>query len=202
MKLIEGRRYVQRNGVVTGPIEKRPRSVRPFLDPDSGILYMADGGHCADKCDYDLVAEYTESSPVSTLSTGNVFLSEPEQGENIAAVESTSQFNAATLAGYSRPQVVTGVLARFPRAMKELAQISALGCAKHGVPAGDMGFLNVPNAYPFYTDKVGRHLVDEVIDGPVQTDPQMPGCTHAGAAAWNALARLEVLLRQRELTET
>lgn len=114
------------------------------------------------------------------------------------------KFNAATMAGYSRPQVVTGVLARFPRAMKELAKISGFGCAKHGVPAGDMGFLNVPDAYPFYTDKVGRHLVDEAVEGPVQSDPQMPGCTHAGAAAWNALARLEVLLRnlEQKTTET
>lgn len=42
---------------------------------------------------------------------------------------------------------------------------------------------------------MGRHLTGEAIDGP--TDPAT-GLAHAAQVAWNALARLELMLRASE----
>lgn len=105
--------------------------------------------------------------------------------------------SSATAAKYAKDPVWAGVLARFPMALREVAKVSAWGTRKHNVPIDDMSFLTIPDAYRIYSDACGRHLLDEAVEGPVNAaDGDL---LHAAQLAWDALARLEVFLRQRAL---
>lgn len=108
------------------------------------------------------------------------------------------QMAEATKAKYGKDPLWQGVLARFPRALRELSRVSAFGTRKHEVPLSDMSYLSVPDGYNVYSDAVGRHLVGEAMEGPVNLDPGDGGQLHAAQLAWNALARLEVYLKSRE----
>lgn len=84
--------------------------------------------------------------------------------------------------------VLRGTIQYFPRAMQAVAHVSQCGAEKYAWN----GWEHVPNGYIRYGDALGRHLAEEAIDGPY--DPAT-GLLHAAHAAWNALARLELLLR-------
>jgi hypothetical protein len=88
-----------------------------------------------------------------------------------------------------KPPIVRGTIAYFPRALAAVAGVSAFGAAKYTWG----GWESVPDGVQRYTDALGRHLVGESIDGP--TDPET-GLLHAAQTAWNALARLELMLRK------
>lgn len=102
-----------------------------------------------------------------------------------------------------KPAVVRGVLARFPRALLEIAKVSAIGCEKYDLPPDDINFMNVPDGYGRYTDAAGRHLLAELMDGHwnVEHGGALPSegraVLHAAQLAWCALARLEILLRDQ-----
>lgn len=81
----------------------------------------------------------------------------------------------------------------FPRAIKAVANISAFGATKYSVAYSDKNWSRVPGAKGRYHDALGRHLLDESIDGPYAEDS---GLLHAAHAAWNALAYLELLLAE------
>ncbi|MDE2101217.1 MAG: hypothetical protein KGL39_28485 [Patescibacteria group bacterium] len=89
-----------------------------------------------------------------------------------------------------KPPVVRGVLQYFPRALTEVAKVSAAGARKY---AWD-GWRTVPHGVARYSDALGRHLLAEC-DGPLDNET---GCLHAAQVAWNALARLELMLLQKE----
>lgn len=100
--------------------------------------------------------------------------------------------------------VMTGCFLRFPRAMKEIARVSKLGADKYEVVLPDDGFMYVENGVARYTDAMGRHMLDEVINGPmnVERGGALPAdgvaVLHAAQVAWNALTRLELLLAENE----
>lgn len=103
----------------------------------------------------------------------------------------------ATAAKYGKDPVFRGAIARFPRAFREVAKVSSFGFQKHKTPpGGELQYLDVPDAYVVYSDAVGRHLVGEAVEG--QINHADGGLYHAAQAAWNALARLEVMLRDIE----
>lgn len=108
-----------------------------------------------------------------------------------------SNMNDATKAKYSKAPITNGVLWRFPRALKAIAEVSAWGTRKHNVPIDDLSYLDLPRAYEVYTDAVGRHLLAEGLEGPINEEDA--GLYHAAQLAWNALARLEIFLRNQEL---
>lgn len=92
-----------------------------------------------------------------------------------------------------------GVLAYFPRAIAKVAELSAYGANKYSWK----GWERVPNGVYRYSDALGRHAVKETIEGPwdkeIENDPKFPGCIlHATQVAWNAMARLELILREQE----
>lgn len=101
---------------------------------------------------------------------------------------------AATKARYSKPQPYLGVLARFPRAILEIAKVSKYGTVKHQLPMGDMSYLDVPEASVNYVEAEVRHLLHEAIHGAVNNDDG--GLFHKAQKAWEALADLEVFLYQ------
>lgn len=83
-----------------------------------------------------------------------------------------------------------GSVQQFPRALNAVAAVSAFGAAKYTWN----GWESVPDGVQRYTDAMGRHLFAEQTEGPIDADS---GLLHAAQVAWNALARLELMLRQR-----
>ena len=96
-----------------------------------------------------------------------------------------------------KPPVVRGVLHRFPRAILAIADLSAYGMKKHGINlAGTDHLVAEGDAEGQRLDALGRHLCMEAIHGPKNPDDQE--FLHATQAAWNALARLELLLKAQD----
>lgn len=87
--------------------------------------------------------------------------------------------------------ILRGVLHYFPRALASVAEVSAYGANKYTWG----GWESVPDGINRYGDALGRHVVGEKIDGPIDRETNL---MHAAQAAWNALARLELILRQHE----
>lgn len=102
----------------------------------------------------------------------------------------------ATAAKYSKPNIYRGVLARFPRAIRELARVSEYGTNKHQVPLEDVSFTDIPGAEVMYKEALCRHIIDEAISGPINTDDG--GLLHCLQRAWDALADAEVYLKRKE----
>jgi hypothetical protein len=102
-----------------------------------------------------------------------------------------------------KANVMSGVLLRFPRAIAQVARVSDMGCLKYSAPLGDMGYLDVEDGYRRYTEALGRHLIAETLEGPVNTEKggALPkegvAVLHAAQVAWCALARLERALRDQ-----
>lgn len=80
------------------------------------------------------------------------------------------------------------VLHLMPRAVLAIAKVAAYGAEKYT----EDGWLQVPNGINRYTDAMFRHALREGIE---QRDEES-GLLHAAQTAWNALARLELMLRQ------
>lgn len=84
--------------------------------------------------------------------------------------------------------VVQGTLHYFPRALMAVAEVSRKGAEKYTWK----GWESVPNGVKRYSDAMGRHILYEDIDGPYDPDTDL---LHAAQVAWNALARLELMLK-------
>ncbi|KKL85283.1 hypothetical protein LCGC14_1956270 [marine sediment metagenome] len=100
---------------------------------------------------------------------------------------------AATTAKYAKIPVAQGVFAHFPRALREIAKVSVFGAGKHEVPMGDMSYTDVPDAENVYQNAEARHMLAEAIEGPRNYEDG--DLLHKAQKAWNALADLEVFLR-------
>lgn len=87
--------------------------------------------------------------------------------------------------------VSRGVLQYFPRALKAVSMVSLVGANKYAWK----GWEEVPDGINRYGDALGRHLLAEVVEGPIDADTKQ---LHASQVAWNALARLELILRDIE----
>jgi len=85
--------------------------------------------------------------------------------------------------------IYRGALSYFPRAISSVAAVSAFGASKYAWN----GWRSVDNGYDRYSDAMVRHLAYEGQGEDVDPDS---GLLHAAHTAWNALARLELLLSQ------
>lgn len=85
----------------------------------------------------------------------------------------------------------TLVLGGFSHALEHVAKVGTFGAAKYT----DNGWRTVPNGEERYTDALWRHLLQEAQG--IECDPDS-GLLHAAHTAWNALARLELMLRSCE----
>ena len=90
-----------------------------------------------------------------------------------------------------KPPVYRGVFSYFPRAVEAVATVSAFGAAKYNWN----GWEHVEDGITRYSDAMVRHLIKEG-KGEVLDDDS--GFRHAAHTAWNALARLELILREKE----
>lgn len=95
--------------------------------------------------------------------------------------------------------VLRGILQYFPRAVKEVANLSQVGAEKYSWN----GWEYVPDGLNRYGDACVRHIVDEATQGLYDSAWREQGkqVLHATAVAWNALARLELILRDLEESE-
>lgn len=89
--------------------------------------------------------------------------------------------------------IFQGVLDYFPRAISAVAEVSAFGAEKYAWK----GWESVPNGFIRYSDAMSRHIVKEAF-GEIDDGENGTGCLHAAQVAWNALARLELKLREGE----
>lgn len=87
--------------------------------------------------------------------------------------------------------IFRGGLSYFPLAIGAVAEVSAFGASKYAWN----GWRGVDDGYNRYSDAMVRHLAYEG-SGEV-LDPDS-GLLHAAHAAWNALARLELLIEERK----
>lgn len=87
------------------------------------------------------------------------------------------------------------VFESFPRALLEVAKVAGHGERKYT----RNGWLSVPDGINRYADAEGRHTLKEYIEGPTDADS---GLLHLAHRAWNALALLELKLRERAREHT
>lgn len=98
---------------------------------------------------------------------------------------------AGAKADAEKAPILAGMLQYFPRAIKEVAKVSAAGAKKYSWK----GWETVPNGITRYGDALGRHILSEAIEGEFDSDT---GLLHSAQIAWNALARLELILKEKE----
>lgn len=84
-----------------------------------------------------------------------------------------------------------GVVKYFPRAVNAVGEISTFGASKYAWN----GWEAVENGINRYSDAMVRHLFKEGAGEEVDPDS---GLLHAAHTAWGALARLELILREKE----
>ena len=88
--------------------------------------------------------------------------------------------------------VTRGCLHYFPKALTAVAELSQIGARKYSWK----GWESVPDGINRYADAVGRHELS-IAGDYARRDPDT-GVLESTAVAWNALARLELILRQNE----
>lgn len=86
------------------------------------------------------------------------------------------------------------VLGGFARALTAVSDVGTFGAKKYT----PHGWRSVPHGIERYTDAMVRHQLAEA--SGEQTDSES-GLSHAAHAAWNALARLELLLAEAKARE-
>lgn len=80
----------------------------------------------------------------------------------------------------------------FARALTEVAKVTTFGAAKY-TPGG---WVVVPKGVERYSDAMLRHILAEAAGEDFDADS---GILHAAHAAWNALARLDLMIREEEV---
>jgi hypothetical protein len=99
---------------------------------------------------------------------------------------------AGAKADEGKVSVTRGCLHYFPRALTEVARLSTIGANKYSWK----GWEKVADGIHRYGDALGRHEL-KIEDCFTKRDSDT-GVLEATAVAWNALARLELILRQQE----
>lgn len=87
--------------------------------------------------------------------------------------------------------VFRGLIDYFPNACMAVAEVSQKGAEKYTWK----GWIDVPDGKIRYTDALVRHLIKESTEGEI--DPDF-GLLHAAHLAWGAMARLELILREKK----
>lgn len=90
-------------------------------------------------------------------------------------------------------KILAGVLADFSLALTEVAKVGTFGANKYSRG----GWQSVPDGITRYSDALWRHLLAE----RHEPDAQDSGLLHAAHLAWNALARLELMMRKKTFSE-
>lgn len=90
-----------------------------------------------------------------------------------------------------KPCMWRGLIDYFPRACMAVGNISTFGAKKYAWA----GWEQVDDGINRYSDAMVRHMMKEAMGEEVDPDSNM---MHAAHTAWGALARLELILREKE----
>jgi hypothetical protein len=85
-------------------------------------------------------------------------------------------------------KILAGTLSDFSLALTEVAKVFTYGAKKYSRG----GWQHAPDGETRYYDAMWRHILKE----PSSTFDEESGLLHAAQVAWNALARLELMLRR------
>lgn len=88
-----------------------------------------------------------------------------------------------------------GLVQYFPLALSEIAKVSDYGAKKYNLEFSERNWEKVEGAKERYEDALLRHILDETTD-PYDGES---GLLHAAHAAWNALAVLELVLKEKKV---
>ena len=105
--------------------------------------------------------------------------------------EANDMHSPGAKADTGKPPVQQGVLDYFPLALLELAKVSHIGASKYSWE----GWRSVPNGITRYGNAMVRHLLQKQIEGEYDFET---GCLHDAQVAWNALAVLELKLKEQQ----
>lgn len=169
MKLEEGKYYVDKYDGVHGPMVG--------LAVSSTQLWRA-----------DRLGEYRFNHRLYWTTSGECCTAFKDKLDLVAELvmgDGAAKFDAGKAPAFQ------GLTNRFPRALMAIAEISGYGKAKYGTFDG---WERVPDAYARYRDAMLRH----VLSGSISERDAESGHLHAAHAAWNAIATLELLLRENE----
>lgn len=83
------------------------------------------------------------------------------------------------------------VLGSFSNALWAVGEVGTYGATKYC----DHGWEQVPDGVSRYTDALMRHMLKELGGEMCDQDTEM---LHAAHTAWNALARLELMVREKK----
>ena len=101
-----------------------------------------------------------------------------------------SQHDAGAKLDYGKNRVAL-VMRGFARALWHVSLIGTFGANKYS----DNGWMTVENGQERYADAMWRHELKEAMGEEVDPDSDI---LHAAHKAWNALAELDLMLRERE----
>ncbi len=87
--------------------------------------------------------------------------------------------------------IFQGVLSYFPRALEAVSIVSFEGAKKYSWK----GWESVPDGVNRYSDALGRHLLEEGKGNLYDNAAGGTNLLHAAQICWNALARLELMLK-------
>ena len=90
--------------------------------------------------------------------------------------------------GKTRPSLV---ILSMSRALQAVSEVATFGAEKYT----DDGWCQVPDGMRRYTDAMLRHQLAEACG---EANDSESGLAHAAHIAWNALARLDLMLRTSE----
>lgn len=94
-----------------------------------------------------------------------------------------------------KPLLLQGVFLYFPLALTEVARVSTEGAVKYTW----RGWESVKGGRERYAEALARHLLAQGWDGKALD--QDSKSLHAAHVAWNALAQLELTLRQQAVNK-
>lgn len=90
--------------------------------------------------------------------------------------------------------IIQGCFLYFPKALAAVSRCSEYGKKKYNTKYSERNFMFVGDGVGRYSDGLGRHLAGEMEDaGGIDKESGLP---HAYMVAWNALARLEIMLTE------
>lgn len=149
----------------------------------------------ADSVSNQAVCTAIASEPASTKSSDSTYgllgvLPHPSESDPTGL--SASQQGAKLDKG--KVDVLRGAIQYFPKALEAVAHVSELGARKYSW----MGWKSVPDGIRRYGAALARHLVyahDDRDTGPGGLGPDV---LHAAQVAWNALARLELIIKEQD----
>ena len=184
LPIVVGKKYVRRDGIVV-------EAKKSHTDIDPNCVYVGREGEAI-----------CEGLTHAYIDTGKIWPGESGEHSNdliadhieFSAVEADpnglhpNSPGAKLDAGKVRPSLVLG---GFARALWEVSKVGTYGATKYT----DNGWMEVVDGDKRYDDAKMRHWLKEKMGEKCDKDTNL---THLAHEAWNALARLDLYIRETE----